>query len=78
MGLKAALQAFPGAPARGAGAAFRWRLARIEARMHVLEGLLIAYLNLDEVIRIVRYEEAAQGASDRGRSRCRTSRRRPS
>jgi topoisomerase-4 subunit A len=25
--------------------------------MHVLEGLLIAYLNLDEVIRIVRYEE---------------------
>ena len=30
---------------------------RSNARLHILDGLLIAYLNLDEVIRIVRTEE---------------------
>src|SRR6202012_438337 len=35
----------------------RHRLGKIEARLHILDGLLIAYLNLDEVIRIVRYED---------------------
>jgi topoisomerase-4 subunit A len=35
----------------------RFRLGKIEARLHILAGLLIAYLNLDEVIRIVRYED---------------------
>ena len=30
------------------------RLAKVERRLHLLEGLRIAYLNLDEVIRIVR------------------------
>jgi topoisomerase-4 subunit A len=57
MGLKAALQAFLEHRREVLVRRSRWRLARIEARMHVLEGLLIAYLNLDEVIRIVRYEE---------------------
>jgi topoisomerase-4 subunit A len=33
------------------------RLAKVERRLHLLEGLRIAYLNLDEVIRIVRTEE---------------------
>ena len=33
------------------------RLAKIEHRLEVLDGYLIAYLNLDEVIRIVRYED---------------------
>jgi len=33
------------------------RLARIEHRLEVLEGYLIAYLNLDEVIRIIREED---------------------
>ena len=33
------------------------RLGKIETRLHVLEGLLVAYLNLDEVIRIIRSEE---------------------
>jgi topoisomerase-4 subunit A len=33
------------------------RLGRIEARLHVLLGLLVAYLNIDEVIRIVREAE---------------------
>jgi topoisomerase-4 subunit A len=34
-----------------------WRLARVSARLHVLDGLLVAFLNLDEVIRIVRSED---------------------
>ncbi len=33
------------------------RLAKVEHRLHLLEGLRIAYLNLDEVIRIVRTED---------------------
>jgi topoisomerase-4 subunit A len=33
------------------------RLAKVDARLHILDGLLIAFLNLDEVIRIVRTEE---------------------
>ncbi len=32
----------------------QWRLDKVEARLHVLEGLLIAYLNIDEVIAIIR------------------------
>ncbi len=36
----------------------QWRLDRVDKRLHVLEGLLVAFLNLDEVIRIVRYEDA--------------------
>ena len=34
-----------------------WRLDKVDKRLHVLEGLLIAFLNLDEVIRIVRTED---------------------
>jgi topoisomerase-4 subunit A len=34
-----------------------YRLAKVERRLHMLEGLHIAYLNLDEVIRIVRSED---------------------
>ncbi|MBO6257739.1 MAG: DNA topoisomerase IV subunit A [Succinivibrio sp.] len=33
------------------------RLEAVNARLHLLEGLLIAFLNLDEVIRIIREEE---------------------
>ncbi len=33
------------------------RLAKIEHRLEVLDGLLKAYLNIDEVIRIIRYED---------------------
>jgi len=36
------------------------RLERIERRLEVLEGLIVAYLNLDEVIRIVRAEDDAK------------------
>ncbi len=34
-----------------------WRLEKVLARLHILDGLLAAYLNLDEVIRIIRREE---------------------
>ena len=35
----------------------QYRLDKINLRLHLLEGLLIAFLNLDEVIRIVREED---------------------
>ena len=35
----------------------RFRLEKISKRLEVLEGYLKAYLNLDEVIRIIRYED---------------------
>jgi topoisomerase-4 subunit A len=50
----------------------RHRLDKVEARLHILEGLLIAFLNIDEVIRIIRTEDepkpvlmARFGLSDR-------------
>ena len=57
MGLKPCLQAFLDhrreVLVRRAG----WRIERVEKRLHLLEGLRIVFLNLDEVIRIVREEE---------------------
>jgi topoisomerase-4 subunit A len=38
------------------------RLEKVEARLHILDGLMVAYLNLDEVIRIVRYEDEPRAA----------------
>ncbi len=35
----------------------RFRLEKVEERLHILDGLLIAYLNVDEVIRIIRRED---------------------
>ena len=32
----------------------QWRLQKVEKRLHLLEGLLIAFLNIDEVIAIIR------------------------
>lgn len=34
-----------------------YRLEKVLARLHILDGLLIAYLNLDEVIHIIRTED---------------------
>ncbi|MGO9935278.1 MAG: DNA topoisomerase IV subunit A [Steroidobacteraceae bacterium] len=34
-----------------------YRLEKLNARLHILDGMLIAFLNLDEVIRIVRTED---------------------
>jgi len=35
----------------------QWRLDKVSSRLHELKGLLIAYLNIDEVIKIIRNEE---------------------
>jgi len=50
----------------------QYRLDRVNERLHILEGLLVAYLNIDEVIAIIRNEEepkpvlmARFGISDR-------------
>ncbi len=56
MGLKPALLAFLDHRREVLVRRARFRLAKIEQRLHILDGLLIAFLNLDEVIRIVRYE----------------------
>ena len=34
-----------------------YRLERVERRIHILEGYLVAFLNIDEVIRIIREED---------------------
>jgi len=38
------------------------RLEKVERRLHLLDGLLIAFLNLDEVIRIIRSEDEPKQA----------------
>lgn len=35
----------------------QYRLEKVLARLHVLDGLMIAYLNIDEVIKIIREED---------------------
>jgi topoisomerase-4 subunit A len=57
MGLKPLLTAFLDHRREVLVRRARFRLGKIEQRLHILDGLLIAYLNLDEVIRIVRYED---------------------
>ena len=57
MGLKACLSHFLDFRREVDGRRARWRLGKIDARLHILDGLLIVFLNLDEVIRIVRYED---------------------
>ncbi|HLI65691.1 MAG TPA: DNA topoisomerase IV subunit A [Caulobacteraceae bacterium] len=57
MGLRGLLQAFLDHRRQVVVRRARFRLEKIEQRLHVLDGMLIAYLNLDEVIRIVRYVE---------------------
>ena len=38
------------------------RLERVERRLHILEGYLVAYLNIDEVIHIIRTEDEPRAA----------------
>jgi len=40
----------------------QYRLDQVQHRLHILEGLLIAYLNLDEVIKIIRTEDKPKPA----------------
>ncbi|ROU02032.1 DNA topoisomerase IV subunit A [Marinobacter sp. R17] len=35
----------------------QFRLDKVLSRLHILEGLLVAFLNIDEVIEIIRYED---------------------
>ena len=39
-----------------------YRLGKVVDRLHILEGLLVAYLNIDEVIRIIREEDEPKQA----------------
>jgi topoisomerase-4 subunit A len=39
-------------------------MAKIDHRLEVLEGFIIAFLNLDRVIDIIRYDDDAQGRAD--------------
>lgn len=57
MGLKACLRAFLDHRREVLVRRSEWRVQKIEKRLHLLDGLLIAFLNLDEVIRIVREDE---------------------
>lgn len=49
------------APAR-ATRRLNHRLEKVERRLHLLEGLLVAFLNLDEVIHIIRTEDEPRAA----------------
>ncbi|MFV8818756.1 DNA topoisomerase IV subunit A [Haliea sp. E17] len=40
----------------------QYRLERVEKRLHILEGYLVAYLNIDEVIHIIRTEDKPKPA----------------
>jgi topoisomerase-4 subunit A len=40
----------------------QYRLDKVLARLHILEGLLIAFLNIDEVIEIIRTEDEPKAA----------------
>ena len=57
LGLKAILEEWLGFRLATVKRRLQYRLAKVDARLHILEGMLIAFLNLDEVIRIVRKED---------------------
>ncbi|MCC5989781.1 MAG: DNA topoisomerase IV subunit A [Pararhodobacter sp.] len=61
-GLREVLRAFLDHRRDVLGRRARHRLARIDHRLEVLEGFLIAFLNLDRVIDIIRYDEAPRAA----------------
>jgi topoisomerase-4 subunit A len=62
MSLKEILQEWLGHRKEVLGRRTRFRLGEIERRLEVLGGYLIAYLNLDEVIRIIRQEDEPKPA----------------
>ncbi len=62
MGLKEVLRAFLEHRHEVLVRRTRHRLDRIAHRLEVLDGLLVAYLNLDEVIRIIREEDEPKAA----------------
>ena len=60
IGLVELLQAVAGLPAADGAQAAQHRLEQINDRLHILEGLLIVFLHLDEVIRIIRQSDDPQ------------------
>ncbi|MEM1430357.1 MAG: DNA topoisomerase IV subunit A [Pseudomonadota bacterium] len=60
--LKEVLRAFLDHRRDVLGRRSRFRLGKIDHRLEVLEGLLVAFLNLDRVIDIIRYDEAPKAA----------------
>ncbi|MEQ8559692.1 MAG: DNA topoisomerase IV subunit A [Henriciella sp.] len=57
MGLRDVLQAYLDHRREVVVRRAEFRLDKIEKRLHLLDGYLIAYLNIDEVIRIIREED---------------------
>ncbi|MEL6386361.1 MAG: DNA topoisomerase IV subunit A [Pseudomonadota bacterium] len=57
MGLRAVLRAYLDHRRAVVQRRAQFRLDKIEKRLHLLDGFLIAYLNIDEVIRIIREED---------------------
>lgn len=57
MGLREVLQAYLDHRREVVVRRAAFRLDKIEKRLHLLDGYLIAYLNIDEVIRIIREED---------------------
>ncbi len=57
MGLKDVLQAYLDHRREVVRRRAEFRLDKIDKRLHLLDGYLIAYLNIDEVIRIIREED---------------------
>jgi topoisomerase-4 subunit A len=57
MGIKALLTEWLEFRRRTVRRRLEFRLDKVSRRLHILDGMLIAYLNLDEVIRIIRREE---------------------
>ena len=66
MGLRGVLQAWLDHRHEVLGRRSRHRLSGIERRLEVLNGFLTVYLNLDEVIRIIREEDNAKAGLIRG------------
>jgi topoisomerase-4 subunit A len=62
MGLKALLAEWLEFRQKTVRRRLQHRLDKVARRLHILDGLLIAYLNLDEVIRIIRREEEPKPA----------------
>ena len=61
-GLREVLRAFLDHRRDVLGRRTRHRLGQIDRRLEVLEGLLVAFLNLDRVIDIIRYDDAPKAA----------------
>lgn len=65
LGLREMLQVYIGHRIEVITRRSRYRLARRRERLHLVEGLLIAILDIDEVIQVIRSSDDAEGARGR-------------